>query len=163
MPSDPNDANAAIEIKLDAAAARTEEINGSFGFLVENVIEMKRVHLQVISLGKGDDGSSDDDKSNDDKGMRFLLGTTEAGLRVDVELLGVDASNGKGNPISFQAVTAVGISAGTGKLDVEVTLPKKLKNAKIFEFRVEHGHGTLKHFGTIVVDIRDSKNLGAGQ
>ena len=132
---------------------------------LDTTTEMKRVHLQVIDLGKGkgDDGSSDDGKSNDDKGMRFLLGATEAGLRVDVTLLGVDASNAKGNSISFQAVTAAGISAGTGKLDVEVTLPKKLKNAKIFEFRVEHDHGTHKHYGTIVVDRRDSKNLGAGQ
>ncbi len=140
----------------------TGEINDNFADLVANVVEMKRVHLQVIEIngndGDSDDGDSDGD-SDDDKAIRFLLASTEAGVLVDATLVWVKASDDK--TIAFELVPAVAAPAGTGtgKMVVTVTLPKELKKAKLFEFVVEHGD----HAGSSVVSTKENHNLGAGQ
>ena len=111
--------------------------------------------------------------------MRFLLGTTEAGVPVDVALNVVQVSDAdtENNPIIFQDVTGdTGTTVPkTGMLDLEIDLPND--DDKIFEFKVEHVHsiaqgstssgetyeGPYSHFGTIVVHHDEENNLGAGQ
>ena len=123
---------------------QSQGISGDFAALVQNVIELKRVHLQVIEVKEK---------------KRYLLVATEVGLPVDVSLLpvgGVRVSDLKGNPISLVDVTsnAVGTNVtGTGILDVQINLPDNLEeDAKLFEFQVVHDHGGgLLHFGTIAV------------
>ena len=123
---------------------QSQGISGDFAALVQNVIELKRVHLQVIEVKEK---------------KRYLLVATEVGLPVDVSLLpvgGVRVSDLKGNPISLVDVTsnAVGTNVtGTGILDVHINLPNNLEeDAKLFEFQVVHDHGGgLLHFGTIAV------------
>jgi len=122
---------------------------------LDTTTEMKRVHLQVIEIQEKD---------------RFLLGSDEAGVPVDVTLTGLRVSDGKKNssPLAFQdqfgVATFASVGSGFGLLDVEIDLPKNAKDAQIFQFRVRHDHtdGT-QHFGVIVVHRVGHNNLGAGQ
>ena len=140
-------ANAAIEGKLDLAAATTDVINDTFSALVGSVIEMKDVDLQVITVKNK---------------KRYLLVATEVGMPVDVALLpvaGLQVSKLKNNPVTVVDVTSSTTTAnvaGTGILDVDVDLPKSVKSAKLFQFNVVHVHapdpilGPVAHFGSIV-------------
>ena len=158
----------ALEAKIDEHIARSNEISENFTSLVENVVAMERVHVQVIQLN----GGGNDDNSSDDKGksVRFLLYTAEGGTPVDVALVSVMVSDGKA-PVSFQDVTgsATSSSGGTGKIVVNIELPKNQKKAKIFKFNVEHDHGIdpiigpVVHVGSSTAHTSNSKNLGTGQ
>lgn len=91
--------------------------------------------------------------------QRFLLAAKESGQPVDITLLGVAVSNGRGgrNPILFEDVPAeVTPTGSTGLFEVALNLPPKLERAKIFQFRVKDAHfddgGNLiqEHFGTVI-------------
>lgn len=150
---------AALEGKADAHAIETGNINDAFEALVANVVEMKRVHLQVISIrGQGQ------------KGSRWLLGSTEAGVPVDVNLISVQGTSANvSGPLSLSAIAATALTsprAGTGVLELEMTVPE---GTVILEFQVFHeedgiaGPSAGDHFGTSLVHMIGGNNLGAGQ
>ena len=164
-----------LDDDVAAHVTQSNTIASTFGALVGKRLALKKVDLQVIELqGKGDDeGSSDDD----DKGRRFLLVSTKAGGPVDVNvaLLVVQVSNAKSkDPIEWMDVSdKVTISYPNpkpGMLEIVVNVPKSVKDAKLYEFRVVHVDGfdavldtTIAHIGMIVFDRRHQQNLGIGQ
>ncbi len=123
---------------------------------LDDVTEMKRLHLQVIEIeDHADNGDDDDDDDDDDDGEeeeRFLLVATEAGLPVDVDLVAMQVAElHEDEPITFVDVTAdtTTVPVKTGILEVRI---ENLDDADVFEFRVEHDHGGgVTHFGTAVV------------
>ena len=146
-------------------ALHDAEVAGKFDLVqatLDNTVEMKRVHLQVIQLKPGDHEDDDSDDDSDDTHRRFLLVSTEAGVPVDATLSSIQISSGNGN-LTFVDVTSDTTSAvpKLGMLDVRITLPRGLRSARIFEFRVEHADGEdpvlgpIVHFGTTVVHRRD--------
>ena len=168
----------ALEGKADAHAAQTGTISETFAFLVENVIETKRVHLQVINTKakRGDDGDSDDGDSKDGdadqtkkKGGKgsakgFLVYATEAGAPLSgVAFISVRVSNLK-SPLTFVDVTAATTvtEVDPGVYQVTIDLPKPVKNATIFKFEVVDGH-VVPHLGSVLFDKRQNKNLPVGQ
>ncbi len=139
---------AIIEAKADALADQVAVVQ----YTLDTEIEKMRVHLQVIEIKEKE---------------RFLVMSTEAGLPVDVELIGLQVAESSPNgPIAFLDVLseATATPVKTGILDVTIDLPGPAQNAKIFEFTVRHDHGAdPAHFGTIVVQRVDENNLGSGQ
>ncbi|MCA1032798.1 SBBP repeat-containing protein [Bacillus timonensis] len=111
---------------------------------VLNTVEMKKVHLQVIELKEK---------------RKFLISATEAGKPVDVQFISIKAANEK----DLNFVELLGNSTITivqqGLHLVEIDLPKGFKNPDIFVFQVEHSHGLVTHFGTIMVSRKNNDNL----
>ena len=145
-----HDAN--IDADLMAHDINISNRLGTVQTTLDTVTEMKRVHLQVIEIKEK---------------KRFLLAATEAGEPVDVALIAVQVAGGDDDDehLIFEDITPSATSAAVkaGILDVKLKLPKAARDAEIFEFRVEHDHGTFKHFGTILIHRIGDKNLGAGQ
>ena len=94
---------------------------------------------------------------------------------MDVTIVAVQAVNAKSN----RRVEWVDVTkhiktrhSKPGMLEVTVNLPKAVRNAKLFEFRVVHedrdkkdklDKRQVRHWGMIVFDRRHNKNLGMGQ
>ena len=144
-------------------AAHDAKVDGRFDLVqatLDNIVEMKQVHLQVIQLEPGDD---EDDDSDHHPEARFLLVSTEAGVPVDTTLSSVQVGRNRNSALAFVDVTRYASSAvpKPGMLDVRITLPRRLRSARIFEFRVEHADGEdpvlgpIVHFGTTVVHRQD--------
>ena len=133
-----------MKVGLRARHDRTEQT-------LSTVIEMKRVHLQVIQLPKRRV------PKDEPQFRRFLITSSEAGLPVDVSLVVVQVSDE--NEIGWRTVVPTQITrVKTGMWFVEVTADK------LYEFRVSHTHGTdPTHWGVSVVHERGDRNLGAGQ
>ena len=135
---------AAIVADLAAHVGQSSGIAGNFGFLVQNVLELRDVDLQVITVKEK---------------KRYLLVATEAGLPVDVALLpvaGVQVSELEDDePVTFVDVTSDTDPTnvfGTGILDLDIDLPDSVEDAELFQFRVIHDHGNgVQHFGSITV------------
>lgn len=138
----------ALEVKSDALADQVTQVQ----YTLDTEIEKMRVHLQVIEIKEK---------------ARYLLVSTEAGLPVDVTLIGLQVSDGSLNgPITFADVfaNATVTPVKPGILDVAMDLTNAAPNAQVFEFMVEHSHGPdPSHFGTIVIHRTADNNLGAGQ
>jgi hypothetical protein len=132
--------NTLVSSKMDAMTNKISVVQET----LDTTVELRRIHLQVVELKEK---------------VRFLLGTEEGGVPVDVTLIGVTASQGVVNhkPLTFIAVPAVGTPTGaTGLLDVALELPGDLHNAKIFQFQVkdthrdDEGNVSHEHFGTVI-------------
>jgi hypothetical protein len=117
-------------------------------FTLDNVVELRSVHLQVIELTEK---------------REFLVGATEAGIPVsDIEFISVQVS--KRNPVSFADVTAQTsvTMVQPGTYLVAIDLPKQLTSADIFSFRVRHNNDVVDHFGFVLFDRSGQNNLSSG-
>jgi hypothetical protein len=107
------------------------------GALDSRIEELASINLQVLEIGSK-------------KGKkRFLLTTSLSGVRVDVSLVSILAleMNNKAADLEDVTATAVVTSLSTGMLDIEVELPKSVKDANVFVFDVVDSDG---HGGVIV-------------
>ena len=122
-------------------------------FTLANVIEMKRVHLQVIEVTK----------------ERYLLGATEAGVPLSsLTLVSVHAGDmNPALPVSLTDVTAGSTITmlQPGIFEVNLVLSGSTSKAKLFQFQVQHNHAALPdHFGTALVSGAFHLSvLGVGQ
>jgi hypothetical protein len=115
---------------------------------LDNVVELRSVHLQVIELIEK---------------REFLVAATEAGIPVsDIEFLSVQVS--KRDPVSFVDVTveATVTMVQPGIYLVAMDLPQQLKSAEIFAFEVRHNNDIVDHFGFVLFDRNAHNNLSSG-
>ena len=124
---------------------------GGVQVTLDTTTEMKRIHLQVIELP--------DERE-------YLVLADEAGVPVNVEFIGVQYSGD--DPVAFVDVTA-SADATIVKLGIHRLLidPEEdvddIDSAKIWEFRVEHSHGSFTHFGVVLFIGDHDKNFAVGQ
>ncbi len=127
-----------VQIILDELNAELDEIQT----VLDTQVETKTVHLNVIELKKD----------------HFLLGTTEAGLPADADLVSVQALVPGNNQLpSFVPVDVVASPADgvEGVLNVELLLSRSLRATKVLQFVVEHDHDNgVNHHGTVLVHLK---------
>lgn len=99
----------------------------------------------------------------------YLLSVTEAGAPVPVgemNLLILLAGAPK-NGTPFQDITGITTTTELGAGILEVTmssLPSDVDSDTIFQFQVQHDHGSHQHYGTaLVAGDSNSTYLGPGQ
>ncbi len=125
--------------------------SGDVQTTLDTTVEVRRVHLQVVRL----------------LGTReFLVLADEGGVPVEVEFTSIQFSGD--NTVEFFDVT----------VEIEVTVEKNgvyrlvvdsdsavegIRQAKIWEFQVEHDDGDHSHFGVVLFHENSIGNLGSGQ
>ncbi|MCI0777500.1 MAG: hypothetical protein J4N95_04915 [Chloroflexi bacterium] len=124
---------------------------GGVQVTLDTVIELRRVHLQVIKLP----GSRE-----------FLVLADEAGVPIDVTFTNIQFSSD--DPVSFVDVTGdtevTSDKTGVFLLVVDPQLINDTKHAKVWEFRVEHAHGNdPSHFGVVLFSENAWRNVGGAQ
>jgi hypothetical protein len=120
-------------------------------FTLDNKVELRRVHLQVIELKEK---------------QEFLVYATESGLPIaHVSLISARAS--ERDPVSFMDVDVVSweiLAGDTGTYILEINLPKGLKNASLFKFEVQHAPDPeVAHFGSVIFDRSNQNTITTGQ
>lgn len=130
---------------------RMQDIVGNIHFILDNKVELRRVHLQVIELREK---------------QVFLVHATEAGIPIaDVSLISMRAS--ERNPVSFMDVEVTSwemLADDIGTYILEINLPKELKNANLFKFEVQHAPDPeIAHFGFVIFDRSTQNTITTGQ
>ena len=139
-----------VESKLDFHLDRAVDTRDVFEFLVAQVLELRRVHVQVIQI---------------EEKKTYVLGVTEAGVPLTgVQLVALRAGAPK-NGVAFNDVTTTVVQLAPGVL--EVTITGSLGGADsdtVFQWRVKHEHGGGNiHFGTSLTSgDSNSTALGIG-
>lgn len=130
---------------------RMQDIVNDVQFTLNNKVELRRVHLQVIELREK---------------QAFLVYATEAGRPIaDVSLISFRAS--ERDPVSFIDVEVTSwemIAEDIGTYILEINLPKELKNANLFKLEVQHAPDPeIAHFGSVLFDRSNQNIVSTGQ
>lgn len=123
----------ASQASLDAHDAKMEGKMDMAQYTLDNLVELRQVHLEVTQLG----------------GLgRFLVSASDAGQPLaDVEFISVQvALEASPSFIDVTALTMVSV-AGEGIYLVQIALPANVTYATLFAFEVKHNNGVVDHFG----------------
>ena len=139
---------AAHDVHLAAHDDKMTDMVTTVQFTLDNSVELRSVHLQVIELKEK---------------REFLVTATEGGQPLaNVQFVALQVSTK--DPVSFMDVTANSTVSMVqeGIYLVQIDLPRQAQNADIFAFQVQHDNA-VPHYGFTLFDRTHENNLGMGQ
>jgi hypothetical protein len=134
-----------IDGDLQTHDADIKGLLGGVQDTLDNEIELRRVHLQVLEIQNR---------------QRYLVSATEAGAPVDVDFLAIEVFDaGAGAFANLVAATTSAVESGVYVLELNLS-PQSPD--KIFRIQVRHDD-VVDHFGQILFHRVAGGNLGMGQ
>lgn len=136
----------AVNAGIGDQALALEEVKGR----LDNTVELRRVHLQVIEL---------------EPKRKLLVSASEAGKPIaDVELVALGVS--ERDPIDFHDMTGdtEWQSVDTGVYVLKIDLPPSMKNVELYKLEVKHlPDPDEEHFGFVLFDRSTQNTICTGQ
>jgi thiol-disulfide isomerase/thioredoxin/uncharacterized membrane protein YphA (DoxX/SURF4 family) len=138
---------------LEVVAAKIQKMGDDITeikYAVDNKLELRRVHLQVVEL---------------EQKKKYMVSATEAGKLVELDDPIKVAVSVK-EPIKFNDITqsTKQEKIETGMYVLTIDLDPSLKNAELFKFEVGHpADPNEKHYGFALFDRSDQNTISTGQ